>query len=92
MITHDLGVVAGLCDRVNVLYAGRIVETAPTGGRCSPQPSHPYTIGLLRSIPRLDEARGERLTPIPGSVRRCAAVAGRAARSRRAAPAGARSA
>ena len=67
MITHDLGVVAGLCDEVNVLYAGRIVER---GDRHSlfAQPRHPYTYGLLSSIPRLDAPRGERLNPVPGSV------------------------
>ncbi|MBY8872894.1 ABC transporter ATP-binding protein [Micromonospora sp. PLK6-60] len=68
MITHDLGVVAGLCDTVNVLYAGRVVETA----RRRPlfrEPRHPYTVGLLGSVPRLDSGRGERLNPIPGSVR-----------------------
>ncbi|GAA4412124.1 ABC transporter ATP-binding protein [Fodinibacter luteus] len=67
MITHDLGVVAGLCDEVNVLYAGRIVER----GKRHPlfaEPRHPYTNGLLGSIPRLDAPRGEPLTPIPGSV------------------------
>ena len=66
MITHDLGVVAGLCDEVNVLYGGRIVER----GARHPifrEPRHPYTNGLLDSIPRLD-AVGERLNPIPGSV------------------------
>ena len=66
MITHDLGVVAGLCDEVNVLYGGRIVER----GARHPlfrDPHHPYTNGLLASIPRLDTV-GERLTPIPGSV------------------------
>ncbi|MDG4833932.1 ABC transporter ATP-binding protein [Solwaraspora sp. WMMD1047] len=68
MITHDLGVVAGMCDTINVLYAGRVVETA----RRKPlfaEPRHPYTVGLLGSIPRLDGGRGERLTPIRGSVR-----------------------
>jgi len=67
MITHDLGVVAGLCDQVNVLYAGRIVER---GDRHSlfREPRHPYTYGLLRSIPRLDAPRGDKLNPIPGSV------------------------
>jgi len=67
MITHDLGVVAGLCDEVNVLYAGRIVER---GDRHSlfAAPRHPYTHGLLGSIPRLDAPRGERLTPVPGAV------------------------
>ncbi len=68
MITHDLGIVAGMCDRVNVLYAGRVVETADRRALFA-HPHHPYTVGLLRSIPRLDGARGERLTPIPGSVR-----------------------
>ncbi|MEU9510333.1 ABC transporter ATP-binding protein [Micromonospora sp. NPDC048170] len=68
MITHDLGVVAGLCDTINVLYGGRVVETA----RRRPlfrEPRHPYTVGLLGSVPRLDAGRGERLNPIPGSVR-----------------------
>jgi peptide/nickel transport system ATP-binding protein len=68
MITHDLGVVAGMCDTINVLYGGRVVETAtryPLFGN----PHHPYTVGLLGSIPRLDGVRGEPLTPIPGSVR-----------------------
>jgi peptide/nickel transport system ATP-binding protein len=67
MITHDLGVVAGLCDEVNVLYAGRVVERA---GRHDlfRVPRHPYTHGLLASIPRLDGAKGERLSPIRGSV------------------------
>ena len=67
MITHDLGVVAGLCDEVNVLYAGRVVER---GGRHDlfAVPRHPYTHGLLASIPRLDAPKGERLTPIRGSV------------------------
>lgn len=66
MITHDLGVVAGLCDEVNVLYGGRIVERGPRHPIFR-HPHHPYTNGLLESIPRLD-AVGERLTPIPGSV------------------------
>ncbi|HEU4546583.1 MAG TPA: ABC transporter ATP-binding protein, partial [Microlunatus sp.] len=67
MITHDLGVVAGLCDRVNVLYGGKIVERGDRHPLFA-QPRHPYTAGLLRSIPRLDGPRGEKLTPIPGSV------------------------
>ena len=67
MITHDLGVVAGLCDEVNVLYAGRIVERADRHPLFE-QPRHPYTNGLLQSIPKLDVGRGERLNPIPGSV------------------------
>jgi peptide/nickel transport system ATP-binding protein len=67
MITHDLGVVAGLCDEVNVLYAGRIVERGRRHELFA-DPRHPYTNGLLGSIPRLDAPRGDRLTPIPGSV------------------------
>ncbi len=66
MITHDLGVVAGLCDQVHVMYAGRVVESAPRRPLFA-RPRHPYTGGLLRSIPRLDAPRGEPLTPIPGS-------------------------
>ncbi len=66
MITHDLGVVAGLCDEVHVMYSGRIVESAPRR-RLFAQPRHPYTGGLLASIPRLDSPRGAPLTPINGS-------------------------
>lgn len=68
LITHDLGVVAGLCDRVNVMYAGRIVEQA---GRRElfARPLHRYTEGLLNSIPRLDADRAAMLTPIPGTPR-----------------------
>lgn len=64
-ITHDLGVIAGLADRINVMYAGFIVETAPNK-EIFANPLHPYTLGLLGSIPRLDEARKEKLTPIEG--------------------------
>ena len=68
MITHDLGVVAGLCDRVNVLYAGRIVERAERH-RLFATPRHPYTHGLLGSIPRLDsDPRRASCTAIRGSV------------------------
>jgi peptide/nickel transport system ATP-binding protein len=67
MITHDLGVVAGLCDEVNVLYAGRVVERGDRHELFA-APRHPYTAGLLGSIPRLDAPRGEPLNPIPGSV------------------------
>ncbi|MFD1147016.1 ABC transporter ATP-binding protein [Saccharothrix hoggarensis] len=67
MITHDLGVVAGLCDEVNVLYAGRVVEKAQRHELFA-APRHPYTHGLLSSIPRLDAPRGEKLNPIRGSV------------------------
>jgi len=66
MITHDLGVVAGLCDEVNVMYSGRIVEST-TRGRLFSAPRHPYTGGLLESVPRLDKPRGTPLRPIPGS-------------------------
>ena len=67
MITHDLGVVAGICDEVNVMYAGRVVERA---GRRElfASPRHQYTAGLLRSIPRLDAVKGGQLTPIPGTA------------------------
>ena len=64
-ITHDLGVVAGLTDRVIVMYAGRIVEEAPVE-ELDENPRHPYTIRLLGSVPRLDEERPERLTSIEG--------------------------
>lgn len=66
MITHDLGVVAGLCDHVNVMYAGRIVEYAPRRQLFS-SPRHRYTHGLIDSIPRLDGDRHQKLTPIPGT-------------------------
>ena len=65
LITHDLGVVAGTTDRLLVMYAGRIVEEGPTAAVFA-TPSHPYTRGLLRSVPRLDEARSEQLQAIPG--------------------------
>jgi oligopeptide transport system ATP-binding protein len=64
LITHDLGVVAGMAQRINVMYAGHIVERAETGELYG-RPRHPYTVGLLQSIPRLDEERGE-LVPIQG--------------------------
>jgi peptide/nickel transport system ATP-binding protein len=67
MITHDLGVVAGLCDEVNVLYGGKVVERGGRHGLFR-HPRHPYTVGLLNSIPRLDAPRGEKLSPVPGSV------------------------
>jgi oligopeptide transport system ATP-binding protein len=65
LITHDLGVVAGMADRVAVMYAGRIVEEGPTEAIFE-TPRMPYTIGLLQSVPRLDRPEGERLVPIPG--------------------------
>jgi len=66
LITHDLGVVAGMTQRINVMYAGFIVETAATP-ELFEHPSHPYTVGLLHSIPRLDEERPEALLPIEGA-------------------------
>jgi len=65
IITHNLGVVARYADRVNVMYAGRIIEHA-TAAELYANPRHPYTLGLLRSVPRLDEPRRERLEPIEG--------------------------
>ena len=65
LITHDLGVVAGLADRIAVMYGGRIVEEGPTDALFA-DPRMPYTIGLLGSIPRLDRPDDRRLTPIPG--------------------------
>jgi oligopeptide transport system ATP-binding protein len=65
LITHDLGVVAGLCERVMVMYAGRAVEVAPAGPLFA-APQHPYTEGLLRSMPRLDAATDGELAVIPG--------------------------
>jgi oligopeptide transport system ATP-binding protein len=66
LITHDLGVVAGTCGRTNVMYAGRFVESAPTR-KLFAKPRHPYTLGLLKSVPRLDAARKEKLQPIGGT-------------------------
>src|SRR5688572_12229157 len=66
LITHDLGVVAGMTQRINVMYAGFIVETATTPELFA-TPSHPYTVGLLHSIPRLDQVRSEELVPIEGT-------------------------
>ncbi len=66
LITHDLGVVAGMTDRVVVMYAGKVVETAPTEELFA-NPRHPYTLGLLASVPRLDEERPEQLKTIEGA-------------------------
>jgi len=65
IITHNLGVVARYADRVNVMYAGRIIERG-TARQIYSSPRHPYTLGLLRSVPRLDEPRRARLAPIEG--------------------------
>jgi oligopeptide/dipeptide ABC transporter ATP-binding protein len=65
IITHNLGVVARYADRVNVMYAGRIIERA-SARELYANPRHPYTLGLLRSVPRLDEPLRERLVPIEG--------------------------
>ena len=67
MITHDLGVVAGLCDEVNVLYGGRLVERGERHPLFA-EPRHPYTGGLLASVPDLADDRRARLNPVPGSV------------------------
>ncbi len=65
LITHDLGVVAGTCEYVNVMYAGHVVESAPVK-QVFETPAHPYTVGLLHSIPRLNDQRGLKLNPIGG--------------------------
>ena len=65
LITHNLGVVARYADRVNVMYAGRIIETAAAADVYA-NPRHPYTLGLLKSVPRLDQAMKEKLDPIEG--------------------------
>jgi len=65
LITHDLGVVAGMTQRINVMYAGFIVESATTADVFE-HPSHPYTVGLLHSIPKINAAPGEELLPIEG--------------------------
>jgi oligopeptide transport system ATP-binding protein len=65
LITHDLGVVAGLCDTVCVMYAGKIVEKATTDELYA-HPSHPYTDGLIKSVPRLDKAQNGKLFSIEG--------------------------
>ena len=66
LITHNLGVVARFAERVNVMYAGSIVETG-TALDVYANPSHPYTVGLLNSVPRLDQDRDKPLEPIPGN-------------------------
>jgi oligopeptide transport system ATP-binding protein len=66
LITHDLGVVAEMCDRVIVMYAGQVVETGPVKDLFA-NPQHPYTKGLLKSVPRLDMDKNEPLSPIVGT-------------------------
>jgi oligopeptide/dipeptide ABC transporter ATP-binding protein len=65
LITHDFGVVAAICDRVQVMYAGRIVEHGPVTTILE-HPNHPYTAGLIRLVPRFEHVRHHRLLPIPG--------------------------
>ncbi|MDR1929895.1 MAG: ABC transporter ATP-binding protein [Treponema sp.] len=65
LITHSLGVVAGICDAIYVMYAGRIMERGLTGDIFE-DPRHPYTRGLIKSVPRLDKPNSERLFSIPG--------------------------
>jgi oligopeptide/dipeptide ABC transporter ATP-binding protein len=68
MITHDLGVVAGMCERVHVMYGGMVMETG-SAEDVFRSPRHPYTLGLLQSVPRLDTPRGRKLHPIEGAPR-----------------------
>ena len=65
LITHNLGIVAGLCDRVAVMYAGRMVEIAPRD-ELFDDPHHPYTVGLLDCVPRVDRSRPASSRPSPG--------------------------
>jgi oligopeptide/dipeptide ABC transporter ATP-binding protein len=75
LITHDLGIVAGMTDRVIVMYAGQIIEMATTGDLFL-HPRHPYTRGLLASIPQLDSGWDESVPTIPGTVRSAAVTTG----------------
>jgi len=72
LVTHDMGVIAETCDRVAVMYAGRIAEIGPVGDVIN-RPSHPYTVGLMGSIPVMDEDR-ERLAQIDGAMPRLNAI------------------
>ena len=72
LVTHDMGVIAETCDRVAVMYAGRIVEVGPVADVIH-RPSHPYTVGLMGSIPAMDEER-ERLLQIDGAMPRLNAI------------------
>jgi peptide/nickel transport system ATP-binding protein len=72
LITHDMGVIAETCDRVAVMYAGRVAEIGPVHDVIH-SPAHPYTVGLMGSIPAMDEDR-ERLLQIDGSMPRLTAI------------------
>jgi peptide/nickel transport system ATP-binding protein len=72
LVTHDMGVIAETCDRVAVMYAGRIAEVGPVADVIH-RPSHPYTEGLMGSIPAMDEER-ERLAQIDGAMPRLNAI------------------
>ena len=66
LITHDLGIVSDICDKIIIMYGGEIMEYGPIETLFT-APSHPYTIGLIRSLPKIDQKEGEPLTPIEGS-------------------------
>ena len=66
LITHDLGIVSDICDKIIIMYGGEIMEYGPIEALFA-CPSHPYTNGLIRSLPKIDEKEGEQLTPIEGS-------------------------
>jgi peptide/nickel transport system ATP-binding protein len=72
LVTHDMGVIAETCDRVAVMYAGRIVEIGPVDAVIH-APAHPYTAGLMGSIPAMDEERS-RLLQIDGAMPRLTAI------------------
>ena len=72
LVTHDMGVIAETCDRVAVMYAGRVVEIGPVADVIH-KPAHPYTVGLMGSIPAMDEER-ERLMQIDGAMPRLNAI------------------
>ena len=69
LITHDLGVVAGMCERVNVMYGGHVHGVGAGRVLLFATPRHPYTLGLLQSVPRLDAPRRAKLRPIEGAPR-----------------------
>jgi len=72
LVTHDMGVIAETCDRVAVMYAGRVVEIGPVHEVIN-QPAHPYTIGLMASIPDMQQER-EQLNQIDGAMPRLTAI------------------